>query len=81
MCGLEAAIAGTTVPQKKGAGASIQPVQALLLASLPQNSVGRQGRIGIPSDSDPACDKPKMELQHLLAVCMPLINWDIAYLH
>lgn len=65
---------------KKGAGASIQPVQALLLASLPQNSVGRQGSICTPSLANPACDNPKMELRHLLAARVPLINWGVAYL-
>jgi hypothetical protein len=59
---------------KKGAGASIQPVQALLLASLPQNSVDRQASSWTPSRSNLACDNPKMEFRHLLAACMPLIN-------
>ena len=62
---------------KKGAGASIQPVQALLLASLPQNSVGRQGSTSVTNLSNPACDNPKMELRHLLAAYMPLINWGL----
>jgi hypothetical protein len=41
---LEAAIAGTTVPQKKEPGHAIQPVQALLPAPLLHNSVGMQGQ-------------------------------------
>jgi hypothetical protein len=66
MCGLEAAIAGTTVPQKKEPGHLSNP-------SKPSYS---HRFCKTPS----ASDNPWIKLRHLLAACVPLINLDIAYL-
>src|SRR5271170_183773 len=67
MCGLEAAIAGTTVPQKKGAGASIQPVQTSpASALLYQFQLARRPASVFPS-LNPAGDKSRTWARYILA--------------